>query len=179
MCKLILLGVFRLGWIWCNFCRDSKRHLSYTRLSPCQISHPCSKVWKCASFLTNYLQVLVTWPNQFISPPILFFEGAKSFYLNFQRKGNQLQADTRHGKFQLQQLKSGKATSNSQQPCEGKCQTIPAPGRASSSTCTLARKAWTLCQVHALSQAAIFKETGEVICGVYCEWAANIVGAEV
>ena len=38
---------------------------------------------------------------------------------------------------------------------------------------------WTLCQVHALSQAAIFKEAGEVICGVYCEWIANNIEAEV
>lgn len=178
MCKLILWGVFWLGWIWCSFCRDSKRHLSHTRLSPCQISHPCFKLWKCASFSSNYLQVLIGWPNQFTSLPSYFFEGAKSFYLNVQRKGNQLQADIRHGKFQLQQLKFGKATSNWQQPCKGKCQAIPELGRASSSTCSLAGTAWALSQLHALSQA-ILKESGEVICGVYCEWIANNMEAGV
>lgn len=86
MCKRILLGVFQHGWIWCNFCRDSKRHLSYMRLSPCQIPHPCSKVWKCASFLANYLQVLITWPNQFTSPPSYFLREPNLFIWTFKEK---------------------------------------------------------------------------------------------
>lgn len=73
MCTLILSGAFRLGSIWCNFSRDSKRHLSYTRLSPCQISHLCSKAWRRASFLANYLQALITWPKQIILPHLIFW----------------------------------------------------------------------------------------------------------
>lgn len=56
-----------------TFSRDSKRHLSYTRLSPCQISHPCSKAWRRASFLANYLQALITWPKQIILPHLIFW----------------------------------------------------------------------------------------------------------
>lgn len=73
MRKRILSGAFRLGSIWCNFSRDSKRHLSYPRLSPCQISHPSSKAWRRASFLANYLQALITWPKQFILPHLIFW----------------------------------------------------------------------------------------------------------
>lgn len=86
ICKLALLGVFRLGWIWCNFCRDSKRHLSYMRLSLCQISHHCSKVQRRASSLANYLQVLITWPNQFISPPPYFLREPNLFIWTFKEK---------------------------------------------------------------------------------------------
>lgn len=57
----------------CNFCRDSKRHLSSTGLSPGQISHPCFKACKCASSLANYLQALIPRPNQSISPYLIFF----------------------------------------------------------------------------------------------------------
>ena len=82
-CKLILLGLFCLGWLWCTFCGDSKRHPSYMTLSPCQISHPCSKVWRRASFLANYLQVIVIQPNQFISPPPYFLREPNLFIWTF------------------------------------------------------------------------------------------------
>lgn len=75
--------------IWqdlCNFCRDSKRHLSSTGLSPGQITHPCFKVCKCASSLANYLQALITWPNQFISPSLIFFRQPNLSIWTFKEK---------------------------------------------------------------------------------------------
>lgn len=72
MCKQILLRLFWFGRIYASFVEIAKS-LSSTGLSPGQISHPCFKVCKCASFLANYLQALIIWPNQFTSPYLIFF----------------------------------------------------------------------------------------------------------
>lgn len=133
-----------------NFCRDSKRHLSSTGLSPGQISHPCFKVCKCANSSANYLQVLITWPNQFISPYFIFLESQIfPFELSKKRKS----AAGRHTTWKISAptFKVWQSYRQLSTALQGKCQTIPTSGWAFSSTCSLARKAWTLCQLHDLS----------------------------
>lgn len=178
MCKLILLRVFWLGRTYATFV-DSKRHLSSTGQSPGQISYPCFKVCKCASSLTNYLQALITWPNQFISPCFNFFLGSQIFLSELSKKRKSAAGRHTTWKISAPTVKVWQGYRQLSTARQGKCQTIPTSGWASSSTCSLARKAWTLCQLHALSQAALSNESGAVICGVYCEWTANNVEAEV
>lgn len=162
----------------CNFCRDSKRHLSSIGLSLGQISHPCFKVCKCASFLANYLQLLLTWPNQFISPYLIFLV-SQIFLFELSKKSKSAAGRHTTWKISAPTAKVWQSYRQLSTALQGKCQTIPTSGWASSSTCSLARKAWTLCQLHALSQAALLNESEAVICGVYCEWIANNVEAEV
>lgn len=162
-----------------NFCKDSKRHLSSTGLSPGQISHPCFKVCKCASSLANYLQALITRPNQFISPYLIFFLGSQIFLFELSKKRKSAAGRHTTWKISAPTVKGWQSYRQLSTALQGKCQTIPTSGWASSSTCSLARKAWTLCQLHAFSQAALLNESGAVICDVYCEWIANNMEAEV
>lgn len=79
--------------------------------------------------------------------------------------------------FSSQQLKFGKATGNCQQPGKGSAR--QSPHRAGFPAPPAAWPGGHGHCVHALSQAALSNESGAVICGVYCEWIANNVEAEV
>lgn len=72
-------------------------------------------------------------------PPPLIFWGIQIFLFELSKKGKSAAGRYMTRKISAKTASVGKVTSSCHQPCKGKCQRTPAPGRAPSSTCSLAR----------------------------------------